>query len=126
VKTWLKIILLSALTVGISAYSLHTISSDCHRVSAPLQQLEQALLAADWEQAGSLYAEAERLWQQPQRIWPLLIDHEDSLDIEISFVDLETALQLRDADAARQELAALLYHIDHVYRHERINWQNVL
>ncbi|MBQ3112717.1 MAG: DUF4363 family protein, partial [Firmicutes bacterium] len=97
-KTWLKIILLSALTVGISAYSLHTISSDCHRVSVPLQQLEQALLAADWQQADRLYAEAEQLWQQPQRIWPLLIDHEDSHDIEISFVDLATALQLRDAD----------------------------
>ena len=125
-RTWLKIVLLGGLCLGISAFASYTIASDCEAVSQPLRQMEQALLAEDWAAAESLFREAERQWQHPDQIWPLLIDHEDSHDIEISFVDLRSALDLRDADEARRELAALLYHIHHVWKHERISWQNVL
>ena len=124
--TWLKIIMLCCFTFGIAIYGEYTISNDCRNVSQPLLQMEAALIAEDWEKAEQLFAEAQQLWQKPQLIWPLLIDHEDSRDIEISFVDLETALQLRQSNIARQELASLIYHIDHVHRQEQISWQNVL
>lgn len=125
-KTWLKIALLGGLCLGIAAFASYTITSDCEAVSQPLRQMEQALLSEDWQAAEQLFRDAERQWQHPDKIWPLLIDHEDSHDIEISFVNLRSALALRDADEARRELAALLYHIQHVRKHERISWQNIL
>lgn len=66
------------------------------------------------------------LWEKAKRVWSALIDQDNLRDIEIAFVDLETAIRQQNPAEAEKELTQLKFYLLHVAESEKIYIENVL
>ena len=117
----LVLILLMALLLAAVWYVMFS----AQNVEASLPTLAQALKGEDWEGARLSYDQSKETWEKTKKVWYVLIDHEDMRDIEISFVDLDTAIRQQDAIESERELAELQFFLSHVPDTERVDVTNI-
>ena len=120
------IILLIALLISLAVFSSAYIVSSAAGVAADFPALAAAIEREDWRQARALFAGSQRRWLRVRKIWPLLINHDDMRDVEISFVDLGVLLEQENRERAAREMANLRYYLEHVPDNESFTWQNIL
>lgn len=125
-KEFLLIGILLIIILAICILSQWYITSSAADIHASLMPCTKAIEQEDWLQAESSFAEAKTKWQQTQKLWRILINHQDMKDVEMSFVDMEAILQQNDQAKAAQELETLLFFIKHIPENERVNIGNIL
>jgi hypothetical protein len=122
----LIIIFLLALLTSLAVFSAVYIGKSAAQVADNFPAIAAAIAGEEWSQARALFAASRQRWQQVRKIWPMLINHDDMKDVEISFVALDVLLQQQDRERATQEIANLHYHLSHVPNNESFTWQNIL
>lgn len=115
-----------SLVVGLCIFSQWHTMSQAENISELLTQVETAVDNDDWQQAKELLEQAKQKWQKTQKVWRALISHSDMKGVEMGFVDIETILNQQNTDKAQQELAMLIFFIDHVPENEALTLQNLL
>ncbi|MDO4581893.1 MAG: DUF4363 family protein [Bacillota bacterium] len=121
---WAIAVLLLLIAVCIA--SVAYIVNSAAYIGEPLPELQEALADEDWPRAELLFGDSYARWQQAREIWPLLINHDDMRDIEVSYIDTQTVLTQQSAAKAQKEVAALEFYIQHVAENERVSWQSVI
>lgn len=123
------IILVSLLLVLVLAVCLCAfwyISVSAERIAVPFPALYEAIRAQDWTSARAVYDACKQEWQKTERMWRVMINHDDMRDLEVAFIDLDTAIRQQDGVEAERELAELEFFLDHVPDTERVDWGNIL
>ena len=120
------IIILIILLASLAVFSATYITRSASEVAENFQAIATAIEREDWPQARVLFNESRQRWQQVSKIWPMLINHDDMRDVEISFVDMMVLLQQENRERAAREMANLRYYLDHVPDNESFTWQNIL
>ncbi len=124
-KYWLLPLVLAAI-IALSVLSINYLGDTTRRIDHILPQLEDSIAAENWSEAQLQYTAAKKIWDQANKILPTFINHDDMRDVQVAFVDLETAIKQQDKIEATRELAALHFYIDHVLENEHLNLQNLL
>lgn len=88
--------------------------------------VEDAVEAERWPEAGQAFRLALEAWQQVEKHWKVIINHEDMRDIQLGFVDVSVAIAQQDQREAIKELRSLRFYLDHVPDSERVEIGNVL
>ena len=120
--TGAALLLLLGATLGVYCY----LESSAETVCRELEGLALALEGEDWQQAELALGQAEELWQQSRPRWAVLIDHKEMEDIDICFVDINSAIRRQDRDSALKEEAELEFFLRQAPDGERPGWDNIL
>ena len=116
------LVLILAACIGVWSYLRDSAEQICAEVSA----VEEALWAEDWAAAEQGITQLEAEWQELAPRWAMLIDHQEMEDVEISLVDLKSAVRRRELQEALKEAAELEYFLRHTPDAERPAWENIL
>ena len=119
--TAVALVVILAACIGVWCYLRDSAEGVCMQLSA----VEAALAAEDWEAAESALARVEAEWQELAPRWAMLIDHHEMEDVEISLVDLKSAVRRREKQEALKEAAELEYFLLHTPEAERPAWENI-
>lgn len=125
-KTLLIITLALLILLLACVLAVNYIVNSARDIITRLDGLDEAVEAERWQEARSIYHEAEQEWQRVAARWKIIINHDDMRDIELGFVDLEIVLRQADSEEALRELSTLRYYLLHVPDNERVEWGNVL
>lgn len=105
---------------------VHDIERSAESLAALLADLARAIDRQQWEQAQGLFAVCRDQWTPVARRWKMFVNHADMRDIEIGFIEMQTALDRRDWAKAQQEAATLRYYMLHIPEEESVRLTNIL
>lgn len=123
-RYWLLPLVLAAIII-LSVLTISYLGNTTRKIDQILPHLEESISAENWPEAQLQYTAAKQIWDRANKILPTFINHDDMRDVQVAFVDLETAIQQQDKIEAGRELAALNFYIDHVLENEQLNLQNL-
>ena len=95
-------------------------------LAAQLTDLARAIDRQQWERARSIFEACRDQWTPVARRWKMFVNHADMRDIEIGFIEMQTALDRRDQAKAQLEAATLHYYMLHIPEEESIRLTNIL
>ena len=123
----MSLTLLSAalLTVAFCLWGEHYLSRTAQDMQQPLADIEAALLAADWQQAGLLHSSLDHDWQHARKYWLGLGTHQEVADIDTALLSLRTFIQLEQKEDACDQLQLLRYFIIAPVDGNKLNWSNI-
>lgn len=124
IKEFCLIGILLILVLAICILSQWYIVNSADDIRAALAPVAQAIDDEDWEKADAGFAIAKNKWEKTQKIWKIIINHEDMKDVELSFVDMEAILKQEHRDPAKKELETLMFFINHVPENDKLNLGN--
>lgn len=122
---WIILILILALA-ALAVFSYSYIINTAREIAVNFPGIAASIEQEDWRQARSLFNESKERWREVSKIWPMLINHDDMRDVEISFVDMEVLLTQENRERAAREVANLQYYLQHVPNNEQFTVQNIL
>ena len=122
---WLAVIGALALTLAASIGVWYYLRDSAEQLCRELEKVEQAVQREDWQEAERALDGVEQEWARLQRRWAMLIDHKEMEDIEISLVDLKSAVRGRQRQEALKEGAELAFFLRHTPDAERPGWDNI-
>lgn len=96
-------------------YKVYTIS---HDLNNSLEQLERDIRKGKWEQAQDTNRKVEKHWEQADRIFSYIIDHEQLHDLNISLSRISGLLELKDYQGLLPEIKIARSLIQSVYEEE--------
>lgn len=123
--SWIIVILVLSLAV-LALFSYSYINTSAAKIAANFPGVAAAIEREDWQEARLLFNASRERWEQVSKIWPMLINHDDMRDVEISFVDMEVLLKQENRERAAREVANLQYYLKHVPNNEQFSLQNIL
>lgn len=124
-KIYIFLIITALIVVGFTIWDVSFLSTSSQNVIQELEITNQALQAEDWEAAHASYQDVQDKWEEYNHIWPMLIEHREITDIEISFEKMNVLMEQEDMKQAIRECANLKYLLNHVARNEKINLENI-
>lgn len=119
----------SAILLILLAASLYSGRTVSQLTSSCIQQLSSAQQLArqdDWEQARSLTQQAFQRWQQRHFALYVLLRHEDTDDILISFRTVEQYLLLEEMDQYAAANITLITQLELLAEMEQVSLENIL
>jgi len=125
-KIYLYLIITALVVVGFSIWGVFFLSTSSEDVIQELETTNQALEIENWQVAQNSYQQVQEKWDHYNHIWPMLIEHREITDIEVSFEKMNVLMEQKDLELAIRECANLEYLLNHVARNEKINFQNIL
>jgi len=124
-KIYIFLIIAALAVVGFTIWDVSFLSASSQDVIRELEFTNQALQEEDWEAAHDSFQLAHDKWEKYNHIWPMLIEHNEITDIEISFAKLNVLMDQKELNQAVLECTNLKYLLNHVARNEKINLQNI-
>ena len=106
--------------------TVNYIENSARNIMGMVNSLDDAIDGQRWDEASQIYSRAYNTWQQVEKHWKIIINHDDMRDIQLGFVHLSVVLSQQDQKEAVKELASLRYYLSHVPDSERIELGNVL
>lgn len=65
------------------------VEKGCHRLLVPIEALTEALLRKDWQQAEASLEKIFEIWDEYDKVWGYLLEHEDLNRIETAMSKLK-------------------------------------
>lgn len=124
-KLALWLALASILTVSLCLWGEHYLSRTVQDMQPPLDRLEAALNAEDWQQADAVCREVNDGWQQTRLCWLGLINHQDVTNIDTAMLSLSSFIRRQNTEEAYNQLALLRYYSLNPIDGNIINWSNI-
>lgn len=121
---WLSVVFLVILALCVLSEVF--IINETENICLALAPMETALAEEDWDSAGACLSAAKTQWDKAEKIWRIVLNHDDMRDIEIGFVDMEDIISRNDRENAPKELADLLFYLRHVPESEKVDMGNLL
>jgi len=124
-KSILLLCLILLVILAVLLLSVWFITHSANRVTADYPRLKACIDNDDWAEADRIYTESIAMWNKVKRIWSTLIDQDNMRDIEIAFVDLQTAIDRQNTEEAQKELAQLEFYLKHIAESETLHIENI-
>ena len=121
---WLGLVFL--LILGACVCSQIFIDKSSAAIGAALTPLDGAAQRGDWPETRAVYDRAKAGWEKAEKLWKMILDHEEIRDIEAGFVELGKTIELEDGEQTGQKLAALLFYLHRVPENRELSPENIL
>jgi len=124
-RAWIAACLLLIILAGTLAHSVY-LTGFTQELSGLLEKAEDYAESGDWATASDYNQKAHRLWEERGVYLHLLLRHEDTDEIYMSFHEVEEFLECQEAgeySAANAKLIAQLFLLSEA---EQLNLKNVL
>ncbi len=118
------IIFLLVALISCCFYTSHLLDKVARQLLSEVSALELLLNDKDWEGSLSLRDQLADLWEEHQKTWALILDHQELEKISDALVRLENRLRQQNHEEAEMELSSLGYLISHVPEKEKFTLQN--
>ncbi len=120
------LILATFLLLGFCIGSYFYLKTTADSVVEHLSPLENAVTAAQWQQAQIHYETVRSRWNRHKNFWQCFIRHQEIDDIEAIFFKLKGQLETGNISDSLSSIYELDYHIRHVPDTERLSLYNIL
>lgn len=121
-----SILIILAVIIGFSVYSLKILSSASERLDSHIAQIENSIHSKNWNEAARELANFKNTWIRTSRTWAMLVDHVEIDNIDNTFIRLSTFIEIKNQPLALEEAAVLKQYITHIPEKEQLHFKNVL
>lgn len=125
-KLCIYLILTAILLMTICIGSYYYLKYTANQVTIFISDLENSVIANDWNNAYINYDQALDHWDKHKNIWQCFLQHQEIDDIESMFQQLKGYLKTKNVTDSLSSLYELKYNINHVPDTERISLYNIL
>ncbi|HBK85885.1 MAG TPA: hypothetical protein DDZ53_07645 [Firmicutes bacterium] len=87
---------------------------------------QDAVLIEDWAQAEERFNACLARWENVQRTWSALINHQEVDEIQMTFERAKEYVGNQEKASALAELAVAKLLVEHVPQKEKPSWANIL
>ncbi len=123
-KSFIAVIILSALMVVACLYARSLLSSSSLGLEATLFEIEKSITSSDWENTSAYSKKLEEGWSSAKGLWAALIDHQEIDNIDETLSRLKKYVQTKDTSAALAEVSVLVNYIGHIPKKEALSLEN--
>ena len=106
--------------------SYQYIQTSTQALEVPLEAVEQSISTQKWEVAQKELNTAQQRWDKNKTWWTVILDHQETDNIDISLNRLEKYIETHDVSLSLGEVAALKIQVDHISDTEKLNLRNIL
>lgn len=114
VKIIIIIIIVAALTLGLSTYSLTLLVKTSDKLIQNIKSTDSLIEKSTWKEADNSFNEILKDWKSTKRTWAILIDHQEIDKIDDSIVKLGENIKLQQMNEALVESATLKRLVKHI------------
>ena len=90
-----------------------------------LTQLEKVVNKGRWNEAKTIYNKIEKSWERATNIFPLILDHAEFHDLEITLARMETYVDQKENNNLLPEINITLKLLENIKKQQKISLQNV-
>lgn len=125
-RTVSTIVIIVVLLLGGSLTTSRYLQTTTLTLGAQLEAVEQSISTQKWEVAQKELNTAQQRWDKNKTWWTVLLDHQETDNIDISLNRLEKYIETHDVSLSLGEVAALKIQVDHISDTEKLNLRNIL
>lgn len=116
-------ILVAIISLGVLSLNLYDKTSQ--KLSGMIDGVSEAVAAGDWDGANTGIENIEKVWSKTEGTWALLIDHFEIDNIEMSLKKSKEYIETKNTTLSLAELATLNFMVEHIYKKEALNFENI-
>jgi len=125
-RTVSTIVIIVVLLLGGSLTTSRYLQTTTLTLGAQLEAVEQSISTQKWEVAQKELNTAQQRWDKNKTWWTVILDHQETDNIDISLNRLEKYIETHDVSLSLGEVAALKIQVDHISDTEKLNLRNIL
>ena len=124
-RVWIAVGLLLVILAGTLAHSFY-ISGFTEELIGLLEQAEEYAEAGDWAAASECSRKAHQLWDGKETYLHLLLRHQDTDEIYLSFCEVEEFLECEEGGEYSAANAKLIAGLELLTEAEQLTLKNIL
>lgn len=118
-------LLIIGFCLGLGLYSYEYLVTSTNQMLEQTSQLNRLIEAEDWPQATSQLNKIHHRWKKEQKIWSLLINHQEIDNVELTLARLQRYIQDRNKVESLVENSVLQHWIEHIPEKEAVSLSNI-
>ncbi|MEA4891269.1 MAG: DUF4363 family protein [Peptococcaceae bacterium] len=119
------ILLLTVFLIGFCIYTHLALTKAADSILADVEEIGGYLDEGRWTEGLTLCTALDQRWQKEQRIWAMLVDHQELDKVSESILTLRNRILSQDIAEASIELDAIRHHIGHIPEKEKLTLANL-
>jgi len=124
-----KVLFASAILATIIISGIVTLKfyyNSSHQISEMIEGVSDSINSGQWDKAKKQVDDIEKTWSKTERIWAMLIDHFEIDNIEMSLKKSKKYIENKDTSLSLAELETLKLMVEHIYKKEAFELNNIL
>lgn len=119
------IVILTIGLVAFCAYANMALAKAADSILTDVEEIGRQMEDGQWTEALTLCGGLDQRWQKEQRVWAMLVDHQELDKVSESILTLRIRLLSRDITESSVELEAIRHYIGHIPEKEKLSWANL-
>lgn len=91
-----------------------------------LAQAEASAITGEWEEASRLTGLAFRQWEEHQRYFFIMVQHDQIEEVEAGFEAVKAYIHYQETPEYTSANETLMTQLEHIWAAERFSWENLL
>ncbi|KUO72868.1 MAG: hypothetical protein APF81_26695 [Desulfosporosinus sp. BRH_c37] len=124
-RTPITIIIIIIILLGGSLASYRYVETNTQIMGALLESVEASITVQKWEGAQAELNIAEQNWNNDNKWWSIILDHQEIDNININMKRLEKYLGVQDVSQSLGEVTTLKLLFEHIFDTELFTLKNI-
>lgn len=122
----LSTLLITVLFCFLAFYSVDYLEKSAQEMISLLNQVEGAIIEADWASAEEKLNNFQAAWEKNSIIWDILVEHQEIDNINISIAHIYSYVKGEELTECYGEIKALYIYLGHIPKKEKLTVKNLL
>lgn len=101
------------------------ISQTTEEFNSLIADIENKVLSDDWDSTMSIYDSINTKWEGKQKVFLLIIDHEEIEKINLTLSKIKKYILIKDKSLTLSETSALRFFLNHIEEKESLSLKNI-
>ncbi len=124
-KIYIYLTIAVLLIAGIALSSLFWLNISSNRISEAILPLEKSINEEDWDKAGFNFSDLKRVWEKNSRLWHIIINHQEIINIELALKRLAYGISQKEKLRTGENIAEIQYWLEYIRKNEEIDLKNI-
>lgn len=115
-----------AAVIGLGLWVNHSLDDAAKLMDGHIKQISEEINQANWDEAYNKTIKLEQTWNQKEKWWPIVLEHQEMDNIEFSLAKAKEYVKSKDKVLSLGQFSELKLMILHLPEKETVNLKNIL
>ena len=101
------------------------ISQSTEELNSLVDDMENKVINDNWDSTMSIYDSISTKWRKKEKIFLLIIDHEEIEKINLTLSKIKKYILIKDKSLSLSETSALRFFLNHIEEKESLSLKNI-